>query len=165
VVRGLAYYTGFVFEAFDRKGRFRAIAGGGRYNHLVKKLGGPDMPAAGFAIGDVVLLDLLDDRGLGPALLGGPDFYVVMGGETERRFALGDIDRLRTAGYSVEYGLKATGFGKQFRTAGQSGARFCLIYGEDEVGRGVVKVRNMTEGTEQEIPREHLTEALRSLVG
>lgn len=165
VVRGLAYYTGFVFEAFDRKGRFRAIAGGGRYNHLVKKLGGPDLPAAGFAIGDVVLLDLLADRGLSPALVGGPDIYVVTGGEAERTVALGDVDRLRTAGFSVEYGLKATGFGKQFRTAGQSGARFCFIYGQEEVARGMVKVRNMTEGTEQEVPREHLIEAFQSLVG
>lgn len=165
VVRGLAYYTGFVFEAFDRKGKFRAIAGGGRYNHLVKKLGGPEMPAAGFAIGDVVLLDLLADRGLSPALVSGPDVYVVAGGESERGIALADIDRLRGAGFSVDYGLRLAGFGKQFRTAAQSGARFCFIYGEEELGRGMVKVRNMTEGTEKEIPRDHLIEAFQSLVG
>lgn len=165
VVRGLAYYTGFVFEAFDRKGRFRAIAGGGRYNNLVKKLGGPDMPAAGFAIGDVVLLDLLADRGLTPTLVSGPDVYMVAGGEAERGMALADVDRLRGAGYSVDYGLRPVGFGKQFRNAGQSGARFCFIYGEEELARGLVKVRNMTQGTEQEIPRDHLIEAFQSLVG
>jgi len=62
VVRGLAYYTGFVFEAFDRQGELRAIAGGGRYNHLVAKLGGPDLPAVGFAIGDVTMGLLLEAR-------------------------------------------------------------------------------------------------------
>ncbi|MEZ5276469.1 MAG: histidine--tRNA ligase [Opitutaceae bacterium] len=165
VVRGLAYYTGFVFEAFDQKGRFRAIAGGGRYNHLAKKLGGPDLPAAGFAIGDVVLLDLLADRGLSPSLVAGPEIYVVTGGDAERRCALGDIQNLRAAGISVEYALRTIGFGKQFRLAGQSGARFCFIYGEDEVARGVVKVRNLGDGTEQDLPREHLVEAFRGLSG
>jgi len=165
VVRGLAYYTGFVFEAFDRKGRFRALAGGGRYNHLVKKLGGPEMPAAGFAIGDVVLLDLLEDRGLSPTMVSGPDVYVVAGGQAERRVALADVGRLREAGFSVEYGLRMTGFGKQFRTADQSGARFCFIYGEEELGRGMVKVRNMAEGSEQEVSRDHLIEVFQGLGG
>ena len=165
VVRGLAYYTGFVFEAFDRKGVFRAIAGGGRYNHLAAKLGGPDLPAAGFAIGDVVLLSLLADRGLTPALVAGPEIYVVAGGEAQRREALGDVSRLREAGLAVEYGLRPTGFGKQFRPAGQSGARFCFMYGEEELTRGMVKVRNMSDGSERDLPRAHLVEAFRGLSG
>ncbi len=165
VVRGLAYYTGFVFEAFDKKGKFRAIAGGGRYNHLVSRLGGADLPAVGFAIGDVVLQDLLEDRGLSPRIVSGPEIYVVSSGETERREALAGISALRGAGYSVEYPLRATGFGKQFKAAGQSGARFCLIFGSEELGRGMVKVRNMADGSEQEVPREHLLNAVRDLRG
>jgi histidyl-tRNA synthetase len=165
VVRGLAYYTGFVFEAFDRKGKFRAIAGGGRYNQLVGKLGGPDLPAAGFAIGDVVLQEFLKDRGLSPPIVDGPDFYVVTSGQSERRVALADVNALRNAGYSVEYPLREIGFGKQFKAAGQSGARFSLIYGSEELGRGMVKVRNMGDGDEQEIPRNHLLDAVRDLRG
>jgi len=165
VVRGLAYYTGFVFEAFDIKGKFRAIAGGGRYNQLISKLGGPDLPAAGFAVGDVVLQDLLDDRGLSPKIVTGPDFYVVTSGRSERRVALADINDLRNAGYSVEYPLREIGFGKQFKAAGQSGARFSLIYGAEELGRGMVKVRNMVDGHEHEIPRDHLLEVVRDFTG
>ena len=165
VVRGLAYYTGFVFEAFDEKGKFRAIAGGGRYNQLISKLGGPDLPAAGFAVGDVVLQDLLDDRGLSPKIVTGPDFYVVTSGEAERRVALADINALRNSGYSVDYPLREIGFGKQFKAAGQSGARFSLIYGAEELGRGMVKVRNMGDGHEHEIPRDRLLEVVRDLKG
>ncbi|MDI1319369.1 MAG: ATP phosphoribosyltransferase regulatory subunit, partial [bacterium] len=80
VVRGLAYYTGVVFEAFDRKGDLRALAGGGRYNDLVKKLGGPDLPAVGFAIGDVTTGLLIEQRGLAPAQANAPEVYVVIGG-------------------------------------------------------------------------------------
>ena len=80
VVRGLAYYTGFVFEAFDRKGDLRALAGGGRYDDLVKKLGGPALPAVGFAIGDMTMELLLKERGLLPEVASNPDVYVVVGG-------------------------------------------------------------------------------------
>ena len=69
VIRGLAYYTGIVFEAFDRKGELRALAGGGRYDDLIEKLGGPALPAVGFAIGDMTFALLLEQRGLMPALL------------------------------------------------------------------------------------------------
>ena len=80
VVRGLAYYTGFVFEAFDRKGELRALAGGGRYDDLVAKLGGPALPAVGFAIGDMTFSLLLEERGLMPTLVQAPDVYCVIGG-------------------------------------------------------------------------------------
>src|SRR5690606_294748 len=92
VGRGLAYYTGFVFEAFDRKGDLRALAGGGRYDDLVEKLGGPALPAVGFAIGDMTMELLLEQRGLMPAIAQSPDVYAVIGGAAERRAALGDIN-------------------------------------------------------------------------
>ncbi len=156
VVRGLAYYTGFVFEAFDRKGTLRALAGGGRYDHLLGKVSRADMPAVGFAIGDVVLTELLEERGLAPKYVAAPDLYAVIGGATERKSALGDICLLREAGYRVEYPLRQIGFGKQFKSAGQSGARFALIYGEEEVSQRSVKIRDLREGTEQTVPREAL---------
>ncbi|HYD85604.1 MAG TPA: ATP phosphoribosyltransferase regulatory subunit, partial [Opitutus sp.] len=156
VVRGLAYYTGFVFEAFDRKGELRAIAGGGRYNDLVKKLGGPDLPAVGFAIGDVTLGLLLEARGLMPAMVQACDVYCVVGGEAERRAAFGDVFALRAAGFRTEYPLKEVAFGKQFKLAADSGAKLALIYGADELAKGVVKIRNLTDRSEVEVPREQV---------
>ncbi len=164
VVRGLAYYTGFVFEAFDRRGDLRALAGGGRYNDLVRKLGGPDLPAVGFAIGEMTVELLLERRGLLPPLLQAADIYAVLGGEAERRAAFGDIHALRAAGYRVEYPLKPLAFGKQFNAAVDSGARLALIYGADELARGVVKVRELTSRTEVEVPRDRVVDEARALL-
>ncbi len=161
VVRGLAYYTGFVFEAFDRKGELRALAGGGRYDDLVQKLGGPALPAVGFAIGDMTFALLLEQRGLMPTFVQAPDVYCVIGGEAERQAAFGDIHALRAAGYRVDYPMKEVAFGKQFKTAAESGAKLALIYGGDEVARGVVKLRDLTDRTEQEIPRSAVVTTVR----
>lgn len=165
VVRGLAYYTGFVFEAFDRKGVLRALAGGGRYDHLLGKVSKSDLPAVGFAIGDVVLNELLEERGLAPKYVAAPDLYAIIGGAVERKSALGDIYLLREAGYRVEYPLKQGGFGKQFKQADQSGARFALIYGEEEVARRAVKIRDLRKGEEETVPRPSLLPRLVELFG
>ncbi len=161
VVRGLAYYTGFVFEAFDRKGELRAIAGGGRYNDLVQKLGGPDLPAVGFAIGDVTMALLLEQRGLMPAFVQSADVYAVIGGPAARKAAFGDIAALRGAGFKVDYPLKDVAFGKQFKAAADSGAKLALIYGDDEVAKGVVKIRDLTAREEHEVPAAQAAEAVR----
>ncbi len=161
VVRGLAYYTGFVFEAFDRKGELRAIAGGGRYDDLVEKLGGPALPAVGFAIGDMTFALLLEQRGLMPALVSAPDLYAVIGGEAERRAAFADIHALRAAGFAVEYPMRELAFGKQFKAAAESGARLALIYGGDELAKGVVKIRDLAARAEREVPRADVLAAVR----
>jgi histidyl-tRNA synthetase len=161
VVRGLAYYTGFVFEAFDRKGELRALAGGGRYDDLIEKLGGPALPAVGFAIGDMTFALLLEQRGLMPALVQAPDVYCVIGGEKERLAAFGDIQALRAAGFRVDYPLKDLAFGKQFKAASESGAKLALIYGPDEVAKGVVKIRDLTQRTEAEVPRGQVAASVR----
>lgn len=161
VVRGLAYYTGFVFEAFDKKGELRALAGGGRYNDLVKKLGGPDLPAVGFAIGDVTTGLLLEQRGVMPTMVSAPDVYCVIGGEAERRAAFGDLHALRAAGYRVDYPMKEVAFGKQFKAAAESGAKIALIYGGDELAKGVVKLRDLTQRTEIEVPRAQVPATVR----
>lgn len=165
VVRGLAYYTGFVFEAFDRKGDLRALAGGGRYNDLVKKLGYADLPAVGFAIGDVTTGILLEQRGLAPTFVNAPDVYAVIGGEKERVAAFADIRALRSAGWRVEYPLKDVAFGKQFKAAAESGAKLALIYGGDELAKGVVKIRDLTDRSEREVPRDRVPEAVRDALG
>ncbi len=161
VVRGLAYYTGFVFEAFDRKGELRALAGGGRYDDLVQKLGGPALPAVGFAIGDMTFALLLEQRGLMPNFIQAPDVYCVIGGEAERLAAFGDIHALRAAGYRVDYPMKEVAFGKQFKTAAESGAKLALIYGGDELAKGVVKLRDLTDRSEREIPRAQVVATVR----
>jgi histidyl-tRNA synthetase len=165
VVRGLAYYTGFVFEAFDRSGEFRAIAGGGRYNNLVKKLGGPDLPAAGFAIGDVVISEMLKSKSLLPEIVQAPDIFCIIGGPAERKTALADIRLLRAAGFRVEYPLKDAGFGKQFKQADQNRARLAIIYGGDELARGAVKMKLLADASEREIRRDHLLQAVGELLG
>lgn len=165
VVRGLAYYTGFVFEAFDRKGDLRALAGGGRYNDLVKKLGYADLPAVGFAIGDVTTGLLLEQRGLTPTFVNAPDVYAVIGGEAERAAAFADIRALRAAGWRVDYPLKDVAFGKQFKAAAEAGAKLALIYGGDELAKGVVKIRDMSDRSEREVPRDRVVEAVRDALG
>ena len=161
VVRGLAYYTGFVLEAFDRKGELRALAGGGRYDDLVEKLGGPALPAVGFAIGDMTFALLLEQRGLMPAFVQAPDVYCVIGGEAGRRAAFADIHALRAAGHRVDYPMKEVAFGKQFKAAADSGAKLALIYGDDELAKGVVKIRDLTDRTEHEVPRDQAVAAVR----
>jgi len=161
IVRGLAYYTGFVFEVYEKSGRSRALAGGGRYDHLLKKLGYTDLPATGFGLGDVVLTDLLEEKKLLPAFKQAPDIYVVMGEEPERKAALGDVARLRSLGFSVEYALKDVAFGKQFKSAGQSGARLALIYGSSELAAGNVKIRDLSSGSETDVPLKDLASAIK----
>lgn len=160
IVRGLAYYTGFVFEVFliDKKGETtgRALAGGGRFDHLVGLLGYPDVPAVGFGMGDVTLLDALVENNLLPPLVDAPEFYCVTGGPEERLLALEDGAGLRSLGYRVSYALKGTGFGKQFKQAGQSGAKFALVYGEEERQQNVVKIRDLQTGGEMQVSRTHL---------
>ena len=119
VIRGLAYYTGVVFEAFDRKGEFRAIAGGGRYNNLVKLISGGkvDLPALGFGMGDVVLLELLKARGLLPKFDSQMDVFVVIEDENLRAISLKLIHDLRAAGFAVEYSLTPAKADKQLKRA------------------------------------------------
>ncbi|HWA08402.1 MAG TPA: histidine--tRNA ligase [Opitutaceae bacterium] len=164
VVRGLAYYTGFVFEAFDRKGELRALAGGGRYDDLVEKLGGPALPATGFAIGDMTFALLLEQRGLVPAFVQAADVYCVIGGEAERKAAFADIHALRAAGYRVDYPIKDVAFGKQFKAAAESGAKLALIYGAEELAKGVVKIRDLAERSERDVGREQVLAAVRDFL-
>lgn len=159
IVRGLAYYTGFVFEAFDIQGDYRAIAGGGRYDHLVKKLGGPDLPAVGFAMGDVVIKDFLEEKGLLANYIQSPDVYAIISSDETLSTGLEHIQLLRQAGFSVEYAIRTVGFGKQFKVANESGARWAVIFGEDELTRNVAKIKNLGTGDELEVPLAGLSES------
>ena len=119
VIRGLAYYTGVVFEAFDRKGEFRAIAGGGRYDNLVKLISGGKvhLPALGFGMGDVVLLEILKARKLLPAFDANVDVYVLVEDEALRGASLKLVQSLRNGGLAVEFSLTPAKPDKQFKRA------------------------------------------------
>ena len=151
VVRGLAYYTGFVFEAFDLKGELRALAGGGRYDNLIEKLGGPSMPAVGFAIGDVTLQLLLEQRNLVTPPLPTTDIFVVIG-EAERAVALAFVSQLRKLNYRVDYAIKNTPLNKQLKTAFDSGAKLSLTYASEESLKGISKIRTFSSRSEITVP-------------
>lgn len=161
IVRGLAYYTGFVFEAFQTVGTGRALAGGGRYDNLVKKLGYQDMPAVGFGMGDVTVSDLLELVGKGGSLNISPDAYLIIGSESLRPKALSLAGDLRRAGVKLDYALKPAGYGKQFKQADASGAAFAVILGDDEAARNVAKIKNLKTGEEKEVPFGDILSALK----
>jgi histidyl-tRNA synthetase len=152
IVRGLAYYTGIVFELFDARGELRAICGGGRYDHLLGQVGGVQLPALGFGMGDVVLKELLTDRGLLPETRQTLDFYVIAVTPEQRPEVLALVHRLRDGGASVDYALKHQGVGKQFKNASALGARRTIVIGPDDVAEGVGVVKDMESGQESRIP-------------
>jgi len=161
IVRGLAYYTGIVFELFDTRGELRAICGGGRYDNLLKGLAGVDLPALGFGMGDVVLRELMSIRGLMPATQHTVDYYLVAIGPEQREAMLSLAHRLRDAGWSVEYGLKHQGVNKQFKNASALGARRVVTLGPDEVAQGIAAVKDFTTGQEQRLSIDDLVAAPR----
>jgi histidyl-tRNA synthetase len=146
VIRGLAYYTGVVFEAFDRKGEFRAIAGGGRYDNLIKLLsnGKVNLPALGFGMGDVVLLEILKARGLLPKFDTNVDVFVLVEDEGLRPQSLNLVQELRMGGFAVEYPLTPTKADKQFKRAQELKAAFTVKLENDAYAR----IRNSKTRTE-----------------
>lgn len=151
IVRGLAYYTGIVFELFDRQGELRAICGGGRYDRLLELVGGDPHPAVGFGMGDVVLGELLAARGLVPGYHRSVDYYLVPVTPEQRPAVLRLGHRLRDGGHSVSYPLKDQSVGKQMKAASREGARTVLMLGPDEMEKGVVVARDMASGEQREI--------------
>jgi histidyl-tRNA synthetase len=151
IVRGLAYYTGIVWEIHDRKGELRAIAGGGRYDNLLKLIGGVDMSALGFGMGDVVLTELLKERGLLPKLDWGLDCFVIIADETLRPAALQLIHDLRDAGVASEYPLTPAKVGRQFQAASTLGARWAVVVGPEEWATGEVMLKNLASGTQERV--------------
>ena len=152
IVRGLAYYTGIVFELFDRKGELRAICGGGRYDRLLELVGGEPLPAVGFGMGDVVLGELLKQRNLTSEYRRAVDYFVVPVTPRERAMALRVASGLRAKGHSALYPLKPQSVRRQLKSAGSEGARWVVVLGPDEVGRGEAVVRDMESGSEDVVP-------------
>ncbi len=157
IVRGLAYYTGLVFEVFDVKGELRAVCGGGRYDGLLSALGGVDMPAAGFGWGDVVLGELLRDRGLLPSAPLAPEFWVAATDDTDVNLVQRVVGSLRRSGRRVEYALRPQQLSKQLKAAVSAGAAHALILRSDAPNDAVL--RDLTTGTETTVPLDTWLEA------
>ncbi|MGA0112301.1 MAG: histidine--tRNA ligase [Chthoniobacterales bacterium] len=164
IVRGLAYYTGLVFEVFDRRQSRRALAGGGRFDRLLADLsnGKVDLPAIGFGLGDVVLADLLADLPVPRARMEAAieaaravDIFVVVADESRRPEALGVVQLLRAMGRSVDYPLGTDKVARQFKDAAASGARFALVVGEEWPA---LKVKDLKARTESDLPQESLAD-------
>ncbi len=170
IVRGLAYYTGIVFEVFDRAGKFRAIAGGGRYDNLIAQLsdGAVSLPALGFAMGDVVLGELINEipqasEAMQKAIATDrkTDIYIVIAKEERRADALKQIQQLRDRGYRVDYPLTSEKVGKQFQTAEQLGARVAVLFGDEWPQ---LKIKNMATAEQELVAFEKLPGRLAELL-
>jgi histidyl-tRNA synthetase len=157
IVRGLAYYTGVVFELFDAQRDLRAICGGGRYDGLLHALGGVDLPAFGFGMGDVVLGELLKARSLAPAAAAGLDAFLVAVTAEDSDAILKLAHELRDKGVSVEFSLKEQTIAKQLKLAAARNARFAVIVGPEERAAGEVVLRDLTKSVEQRVALAHLT--------
>ena len=131
IVRGLAYYTGIVFELFDRSGEFRAICGGGRYDTLLQSLGGADLPALGFGMGDVVLGELLRVKGLMRPADSSADYWISGAEDVSLERVMREAARLRAEGHSVEYALRSQSLSKQKKAAVASGAKAFVTLSND----------------------------------
>src|SRR4051812_36507950 len=170
IVRGLAYYTGIVFEAFDRAGKLRALAGGGRYDNLIRHLsdGAADHPAIGFAMGDVVIAELINESPAARAQMEASiasqrelDIYIVIAKEERRPDALARMQALRESGYRVDYPLSQAKVGKQFQTAEQLGARLAILFGDEWPQ---TKLKDLRSGEQSLVAQEELAAKVGALL-
>ena len=152
IVRGLAYYTGIVFEAYDVQRSLRAICGGGRYDGLLETLGGPSIPAVGFGFGDAVIAELLSDRGLLPDCARTLDAVVFGFSDAERPAAVRVATALRSQGRSVELAIGDAKLKRALADADRAGASRFYLIGPDELARGVAVVRDLSSGEQSEEP-------------
>jgi histidyl-tRNA synthetase len=156
IVRGLAYYTGPVFEAHDRSGELRAVCGGGRYDRLLSSFGGKDLPATGFGFGDMVILELLKDRDRLPQLAGSVQDVVFALNPELRPVAMDVAGRLRAQGRSVDLVLEEKRLKWALKHADRCGAERLLLLAPKEWERGLVKVRDLASGAESEVAPDAL---------
>jgi histidyl-tRNA synthetase len=164
IVRGLAYYTGTVFELFDSRRSMRAICGGGRYDSLTRSVGGVEMPAVGFGMGDVVLGELLREAGRLPPMLGSVDVFVVASTEEDVGNVMRLAHQLRSEGLRTEYALSPQTMTKQLKLAESRGARFIAQVGPEERANETVQIRDVRMRRQISVPVEAVARAIRSAI-
>jgi histidyl-tRNA synthetase len=160
IVRGLAYYTGKVFELFDAKGEFRAICGGGRYDDLLSSIGGVDLPALGFGMGDVVLTELLRTRNMVPPAPPAAEYWVAADDESLLRDVMTVAGRLRAKSRSVEYALKPQTLARQLKTASTAGVTNVVLLRRDDYANGNVTIKTLADGLERTIALDAYLDSL-----
>ncbi len=165
IVRGLAYYTGTVFELFDAQRALRAICGGGRYDDLLERVGGVNLPALGFGMGDVVLGELLKERGLVPPPAVSAEVFLVAATSEDRPLVLRLAHQLRDHGIRVEYSLGEAKVGNQLKLAAARGARFAVVLGPEERTRDAAVLRDLRDGSQREVGVNALGQELRRVLG
>ncbi len=151
IVRGLAYYTGCVFEVNDREGKFRAVCGGGRYDKLLSTLGGKDLPATGFGFGDMVIMELLEDKNLLPELLSGVEDVVISLSPELRNVAVKVATTLRASDRLVDLVLDDKKIKWAFKHAERIGATRIVLVGQEEWSRQKIKIKDLETGEESEL--------------
>ena len=156
IVRGLAYYTGSVFEAHDREGKFRAICGGGRYDNLLSTLGGKDLPATGFGFGDMVIMELLEEKNLIPELISGVDDIVLPLSQDLRDIAVRVAAALRLSDRTVDLVLEDKKMKWAFKHAERVGAKRLVLLAPDEWSRKMIKVKDLETSEEKEVSFKEL---------
>jgi histidyl-tRNA synthetase len=150
IVRGLAYYTGIVYEIYDKESELRAIGGGGRYDDLLKQFGGLAVPATGFGIGDCVLGILLEEKGLLKPKMKESDYFVACVDENYKGSAVEIAVQLRSRGCVAAFSYKAARLSKQLKEASQQNAKKCIIIGE-EFNNNQLVVKDMATGEQKTI--------------
>ncbi len=160
IVRGLAYYTGKVFELLDAKGEFRAICGGGRYDDLLSTIGGVDLPALGFGMGDVVLTELLRARDLLPSAELGTEYWVAADDESLLPEVMTVAGRLRAKSRSVEYALKSQTLARQLKTASTAGVKNVVLLRRDDYANGNVTLKTLADGSERSVALDAFLDSL-----
>ena len=166
IIRGLDYYTGIVFESWDRDGEFRAVMGGGRYDNLVSDIGGEPLPAVGFAMGEVVTSLLLHKFGrIPPNLDRSPaDVLVTVFDENSFPASIEISSTLRQSGLKTALYPEATKLSRQFRYGDRMGIRLAVIQGPDELATGQIAVKNLSTGEQVNLPVSHLVHAIRQML-
>jgi histidyl-tRNA synthetase len=164
IVRGLAYYTGTVFELFDASRSLRAICGGGRYDNLLQALGGIDMPALGFGMGDVVLGELLRDKDLVPAEASSIDVFLAFITQEDLPHVLALAHQLRDAGLRTEHALSPQAVGKQLKLANARNARLAVVAGPDERARGEIVIKDLQSGSQEIVPLKSSVDIIKARI-
>ncbi|MFO7583189.1 MAG: histidine--tRNA ligase [Anaerolineales bacterium] len=166
IMRGLLYYTGTVFEAFDLSGSVRrAILGGGRYDNLLADVGGDPLSGVGFAMGDVVIGIILGEKGLLPAFVPSPaPVLVTVFDESLWMDSFGLANDLRAAGLNVLAYPEPAKLPKQFKFADRMGIRVVTVIGPDEAASGKVTVKNLADGTQETIERKEVAKIIAKIL-